>query len=275
MGNIQSVQTNLQFTLISNKLDAESLLKAAEAKDFYLEECHDNKSNALARRTLTYSPNTISLRDKNYANIYLEGIISVLPKRLVSDLDQVNVIQLMTSADGGMPHTRPDNIICYPDISQLFSRSTLIHELWHLHQRKYNELWIDVFKTLGWTIWKGKLPNHLETYRRYNPDTIDYPLFIYEDKWVPVPIFKDITKPIVSDVEIWFYNPEKEYHLKQVPNEIVSYFPDLPSSAYEHPREITAYMLAEPQKYLHSKAFKDLIRSIGEISIMSSENKYI
>jgi hypothetical protein len=272
MGNIDSKFGNLQFKIIPNKSDAQALLDTAENMDFYLAECHDDKSNSIARRNLTYSANMIALRDLNYANMYLEGSIQNLPKRLVSDLGIINVIQLMPTADGGMPHTRPNNIICYPDISQLFSRTTLIHELWHIHQRQYSELWINVFRSMGWNVWDGKLPTQLEKNRRYNPDTLDYPLFIFEGKWVPIPIFKDISNPKVSEVDIWFYNPEKEYHVKQIPNEISSYFPNLPPSAYEHPRELTAYMLSEPKQYSSSKAFRDLIGLIGEISIRTSDN---
>jgi hypothetical protein len=107
--------------------------------------------------------------------------------------------------------------------------------------------------------------------RRYNPDTIDCPFWSFNDEWVPVPVFKDITRPNVADVEIWFYNIIKQYHITRVPNEIATYFPNLPPSAYEHPREITAYMLSEPEKYVASLGLKHLIESIGQISIMDSK----
>jgi hypothetical protein len=178
----------------------------------------------------------------------------------------------MPSADGGMPHTRPQNIICYPDISQLFSKTTLIHELWHIHQRNYKDLWFKTFKRLGWVIWDGKLPDELEKARRFNPDTLDCPFWVFDSEWLPVPIFKNITQPNVSDVEIWFYNIKTHYHIKRVPGQIESYFPGLNPNAYEHPREITAYMLSEPEKHKNSQGFKHLIEYIGEISILPFEN---
>jgi hypothetical protein len=98
----------------------------------------------------------------------------------------------------------------------------------------------------------------------YNPEA---PLWIFDETWVPVPVFRDISRPNVADVEIWFYNPQKQYHSKTVPSEISSYYPNLPHSAYEHPRELSAYMLSEPEKYEDSKGFKDLIETIGVISI--------
>jgi len=272
MGNTSSSPHNLSFTLVCNKADALNLLNISEKKDFYLEECRDDTTNFKARINSSYSPNNISLRDKQYAESFLNGMASFLPGRLLSDLNNINIIQLMPSADGGMPHTRPNNIICFPDISQLFSITTLTHELWHCHQRIYNELWFKTFNKLGWTLWNGKLPEQLEKARRYNPDTLEWPFWLFNNKWVPIPIFRDITRPNVSQVDIWFYNPEKKYHITRVPPEIEEYFPNLPPSAYEHPREITAYMLSEPDKYRNSKGFTDLIESIGNISIVQKDS---
>lgn len=272
MGNSYSAPHNLQFVVITDKREAQRILDQAESEDFYLEECHDNKANSLARKNLTYVANSVSLRDNNYAVAYLDGSKDFLPSRLMNDLKEVKIIQLMPSADGGMPHTRPSNIICYPDLTQLFSRTTLIHELWHIHQRLFKDVWFKTFSRLGWKMWDGKLPENLENARRYNPDTLDCPLWIFDNEWVPVPIFKDITRPNVADVEIWFYNPIKQYHLQRVPESILSYFPNLPPSAYEHPREITAYMLSEPERYKGDNGFKHLLESIGQISIMPSQN---
>lgn len=269
MGNNISINHNLNFNVIKDKSYAQVLLDEAEREDFYLEECHDDKSNSLARKNLTYSANQISLRDHNYGVTYLDGTRDLLPIRLLNDLKEVKIIQLMPTADGGMPHTRPGGIICYPDISQLFSKTTLIHELWHIHQRTYKDLWFKTFKRMGWMMWDGKLPENLDKARRYNPDTLDCPFWIFEGEWIPIPIFKDISRPNVADVEIWFYNPVKQYHIKRVPESLQSYIPGLPPSAYEHPREITAYMLAEPDKYKQSLGFKHLVESIGEISIIT------
>lgn len=273
MGNSISIPHNLQFYVCFDKYEAQQLLDDAEHQDFYIEECHDDRANSLARKGLTYRANSMALRETNYATAFLDGTKDSLPIRLLTDLKVVKIIQLMPTADGGMPHTRPNDIICYPNISQLFSKTTLIHELWHIHQRNYKDMWFKTFKRLGWTMWNGNLPETLEKSRRYNPDTIDCPFWIFNDEWVPLPIFKDISRPNVSDVEIWFYNPQRQYHIKRVPDEISSYFPNLPPTAYEHPREITAYMLSEPNKYNQSQGFKHLIESIGEISIVVNKNE--
>jgi hypothetical protein len=127
MGNNVSMSDGLGFTIVYEKQGAQYYLDSAEKEDFYLEECHDDKANSLARKNLTYIANQISLRDYNYAKAYVENSINFLPVKLLDDLKDIKIIQLFPTADGGMPHTRPGNIICYPDISQLFSKTTLIH----------------------------------------------------------------------------------------------------------------------------------------------------
>jgi hypothetical protein len=136
-----------------------------------------------------------------------------------------------------------------------------------VHQRKYNDLWKEVFKGIGWVEWMGELPESLEKYRRYNPDTIDSPLWIFRGKWVPVPIFQDITHPKIGEVTMWFYNPHGEYHVTSTPSELALLYRGLPLSAYENPREITAYMLSEPNKYVYSSAFEELVKLVGHLSI--------
>jgi len=267
MGNTTSTTPNLTFRIISDKSEAEQLLTDAEKKDFYLEECFDHPSNAKARAKLSYRPNSFTVHEEHGATLYIDSAKQSLPKRLLTDLKVVYIVQLMPSADDGMPHTRPDNIICFPDISQLFSITTLKHELWHVHQRNFQELWLAVFERIGWKPWKGSLPDRLEQYRRLNPDTVDHPNWVFQDTWVPIPIFRDITRPGVSDVDICFYNVFEKYHTKKVPSELSFYFTGLPMIALEHPREITAYMLAEPEKYGHSKGFKDLIEQVGHLSL--------
>lgn len=267
MGNRTS-NTNFQINIIYDKKDAQSLLNKAERTDFYIEECHDDKANSLARKNLTYFANSMTVDEYTVATAHIEQLKALIPIRLLNDLKEVKIIQLMPTADGGMPHTRPGNIICYPDF-KLNSSTTLIHELWHIHQRLFEGLWSTTFNNMGWNMWKGKIPEQLDKARRYNPDTIDCPFWIFVDMWIPLPIFKDISKPNVSEVEIWFYNPILQHHVKRVPDELLIFYPDLPQAAYEHPRELSAYMLSEPNKYKNTKGFKRLIESIGEISIMS------
>lgn len=264
---VSSLTNNLECTIIFDKYYASALLAEAEQEDMYMEECLDHHLNAKARMKHSYQPNRMTEHEYQTAVTFLERSRPLLPKRLLDGLYKVNIIQLMPSADDGMPHTRPGDIICFPDISQLSSLSTLKHELWHIHQRNYFEFWRNAFLALGWKPWTGTLPTPLQEARRLNPDTIDSMDWVYRDTWVPIPVFRDITQPKVSDIEVWFYHVQGQYHTKEVPTELSSYFPQLPAVAYEHPREITAYMLAEPDKHSSSRGFQDLIAQIGHISL--------
>ena len=255
MGNTESSQQSLSFHFILHKEEANQFLQEAEQRDLYLAECRDNKANSKARQSSTYAANHVSFDDGQHYQQWLQDAIPALPSRLRSDLGSINIIPLMYSADGGMPHTRPYNMICVPHLKHLESMSTLTHELWHVHQRNYQSAWKTIFAKLGWTEWTGTLPPSLEENRRYNPDTIDSPLWIYQNKWVPLPIFTDISNPVLGNVDIWFYHADKKYHAKTIPPSLAMEFPDLPPSAYEHPRELTAYLLAEPRKYRSTSAW--------------------
>ena len=145
MGNSGSHPTPLYFTLISNKRAADILLREAEQKDMYLEECHDDRSNGLARKQMTYAANSISPQEAEQYRAVLHNILPQIPARLRMDLQEICILSLMPTADGGMPHTRPTNLICFPNLSQVSSLSTMIHELWHVHQRMYPAVWLAVF----------------------------------------------------------------------------------------------------------------------------------
>lgn len=268
-GNKVSTPTEIHFTIVTDKEEAQRLLQQAESVDLYLEECYRSKSNAKARLQLQYQPNRIAYRDLKFFEVILENARSQIPFRLKKDLREVKILQLMPSADGGMPHTRPGGIVCYPDVSRFFSTSTLIHELWHVHQRMYEELWNDVFFELGWKKWDGFLPSRLEDHRRFNPDTLQTPLWVFQDQWVPVPIFKDISQPRVDEVELWFYDVRSQYHRKTVPESLLHLFPNAPPSAYEHPRELCAYVLSEPDRYTGAPGFNILLKGVGQLSILS------
>lgn len=268
MGIKPSKEYSLFFTIITNKEEAQALLDSAEVMDRYREECFLNHTNAKARLDQGYRANRMSYRELKLFELIIENATPLLPRRLKEDLHEIRLVQLMPSADGGMPHTRPGNIICYPDLSRFLTISTLIHELWHIHQRIYDEEWNRIFEGIGWTIWKdGELPTPLENHRRYNPDTLRAPFYVYDQTWVPVPLFKDISKPILTETTVWFYNIHTRRHSTSIPDDLLKAFPSVPPSAYEHPRELTAYVLSEPQKYADSPGFRKLFQLVGYVSI--------
>jgi len=248
MGNTASIH----FRVLDKKEAVEKLI-VAERIDHYLQECHDDRLNSLARKGI-YQPNTIS-NPAHHTELF-NAVISQIPRQL-RDAGEIEIIQLMPSADGGMPHTRPPNLICYPELeSGVLSEhavQTLIHEVCHVHQRKFPLVWKTIFHALGWTEWNGTLPTRLDTHRRYNPDTIDTPLWSHS-LWLPIPVFRDGTNPALADVEIWWYHTVRGYHIKNVPEAIQ--IKRLHPSAYEHPREITAYIISDPNRYRDTKEFQ-------------------
>lgn len=266
MGIQSSKEYSLTLTIVINKEEAQTLLNAAEDSDRYREECISNSTNAKARFNQGYQANSMTYRELKIFEILLENAKPLVPRRLKQDLHEVKLVQLMPSADGGMPHTRPGNLICYSDLSR-FSISTLIHELWHVHQRLYEEEWNRIFQGMGWTIWEGELSPALDKHRRYNPDTLRAPLYAYNNEWVPVPVFKDISKPNLAETHIWFYNIHSKRHVTSVPEKLLHEFPSVPPSAYEHPRELTAYLLSDSDKYADSPGFRTLFRLVGYVSI--------
>jgi hypothetical protein len=137
----------------------------------------------------------------------------------------------------------------------------VVHELCHIHQRKFPGVWKTIFAALGWSVWNGRLPDKFDSCRRYNPDTIDRPLWIFGE-WAPIPVFRDCMNPVLGEVDIWFYHVNHEYHVKTVPEDMVIDL--LPPSAYEHPREITAYLISEPDRYRGTAAYK-IVRQFIDI----------
>ena len=267
MGNSTSHPSHLKFILINQKATATRLLQDAEDIDGYLDVCEQDRMNQLSRKRTIYAANSISPEDYLHYHSVLEQAIPHIPPRLRMDLKDISIVPLMPSADGGMPHTRPHSIIAVPQLQHLTDTGTIIHELWHIHQRTYKDSWTRIFALLGWTEWTGRLPAFLEVNRRINPDTMDAPLWAYQNTWVPVPVFRDVSQPNVSEVDIWFYHINDEYHLKKIPRVMVEYHPGLPQVAYEHPREIGAYLLSDPKKYPDSPVLRDMIGAVGKLSL--------
>ena len=246
--------------LVTERHAAEVLLRNAEAQDEYLTACAAHAANAPSRRT--YAANSIP---PNLVNHYQDRIKALrLPRRLL-DLPRIPIVTLMPSSDGGMPHSRP-NMVCIPRLELLESTETMIHELWHVHQRIYQAEWTIVFKSLGWKPYEGELPAGLERYRRINPDTVDSPLWIFEDTWVPVPLFRDVGASL-TEADVWFYHVKEGHRQRTVPPALAEAFPDLPASAYEHPRELAAYALSSPDQHGSSPGFMELISHLGHYAI--------
>lgn len=248
-------RSRLSFRILRDAEEAQRALDAAEAEDFYWEECQEDPLNRLARPA-GYRAAEMTDDEVRFFEVLLAGAEEVIPARL-RELGEVRIVALAEGleggryagryAEGGMPHTRPGSLIVYPDIWSSFQASTLVHELWHIHQRLHADWWRDVFQALEWQPWDGELPVMLERARRLNPDTVDAPLWVYQRTWVPVPVFRDVVRPVLGEADIWFYHVSLKYHVKTPPRAFAAW-DGLPMAAYEHPRELLAWVLSDPRR---------------------------
>lgn len=252
--------------------DAIFTLRYSEGIDHYLEYCQSSQSNYIARKDNVYAHYTINSADFNAYHNLFNTYIKHLPKRLLNDIHEIDIVILMPSADNGFPHTRPTKAVCFPKSGLLPSLKTFNHELWHIHQRLYKPLWEKIYTdTWKFTPYdKNKIPDDLRKQIRLNPDTMYYDLYSWRDEWVPLPIFVSPTQPKMNECEIWFWNTRTHRVKHSIPDAWESYFGGklLPSSAHEHPNELSAYMLSELKADgIIPQAFKDLLKSVGITSI--------
>jgi hypothetical protein len=218
-------------------------LVSADQQDNYRTACTQDRANILSRETMNYSANRLSLAE---ADVLTERIQTFTIPEPLHTLNPT-VVALMPSADGGMPHTRAPNIICLPQSAAALTNETFVHELWHLHQRSHYSTWTRFFRE-KWNFvpFEGKLPPHLKGVVRFNPDTMQDPLWIWNQEWVPICVFLNPVTPSLKYTSIWFYNVKSRIHWRQPPRELAAFFSSsLTPSAYEHPCETAAYMLAD------------------------------
>jgi hypothetical protein len=223
--------------------DARQALFEAEQKDQYRLKCQTDRLNAVARAGQAY----VAAKQSETERVRCEEHIRGLPLPSAFErLGSIRVVYLMPSADGGMPHTRPSNVICLPMSPSLVSAETMQHELWHIHQRTFPDRWRRFLRE-RWDFvpYNGGLPEKFNGMLRHNPDTLEQPLWLWRGEWVPVCLFTNPTTPTLSDTAVWFYNTKRGSYVTAVPAEMHHFFGDgLPPVAYEHPYELAAYLLA-------------------------------
>lgn len=245
-------------------------LQYAESKDKYSTLCNQSPSNAEAREGMNYTAASLNTADSDMLAKLFHQYAAYVPPRLLHDLDDVNIAMLMPSADDGFPHTRPDSLICFPQSAALPTLQTFIHELWHIHQRKYPDTWKKLYTTVwGFKEWRGEreLPMELMRQIRINPDTLLAGLYCWRDEWVPLPIFTTPSRPHMKECAIWFWNTRTKRWRHGPPDAWNAYFSSarISLSANEHPHELSAYMLSTLGHDMRSPpAFAALVEAIGK-----------
>ena len=236
---------DIKKPIILNINDALIQLNNAEQIDNYINKCNTSWSNKMARMNNKYEPYEEILQ-----NPTTNEILNFLPKWIPKN---TQIVILNKNAENGMPHTRP-NTICLPctSASNITNISTIFHESIHIHQRKLPKIWQLVYKN-AWKMnkWDGVLPDILEKYRRYNPDTIMDGLYVWNDKWVVVPIYLRKDKPELNNIRLYFYNIKTDEIIPYIPNDWIDFFgKELGIAEQEHPNEMAAYSL---QNYFYNK----------------------
>ena len=229
---------------VLDQVAAADILSRAELVDNYRGSCAACRLNATARAGQDYSA-----RPPSTDTVPFLAAIESFPAWLRDYLPPILYIAfLANSADGGMPHTRPQNIVCLP---QYFNpegaagRETFMHECVHIHQRTYPDIWDRIYRTVfHMEPYRGPLPDALETRRRYNPDTSAEPLYMWRSRWVAVPAFSRPEQPQLGAVKILYYNVKTGAWQAFMPPEMVAEFGDLSVAQAEHPAELAAYLLS-------------------------------
>ena len=208
-----------------SKEEASQALAAANKKDYFFDEVDHDELNKKARASLLYLP--------------MEG-----PEYVYKGPElkyDVKLIWMHPTAEGGMPHTRPPNLICMPIYypSDKFYK-TLVHELVHVDQRVRIRQWIDWCVQNGWLmIDKEEIPERWLRRCRLNPDTIDYRFWAYQGRWVPLPMYEREDRPNIREVRVKWWDRKTGELLLDPPAEVRDHIRGIDNP--EHPFEIAAY----------------------------------
>jgi hypothetical protein len=210
---------------------------------------------------------------------------------------KIYIINLQFSADAGMPHTRPlpgnVGLICIPGglRGAEWEKRILIREIVHIFQRLFDKFWLRVYKKyLHMEPYLGAIPEKYLKALRHNPNTLpmnfevtntvflfsrsirenvqNSMVYKYKEKWVPLCIFNDITNPDMGSTRIVYLNAENGIVYDELPSELVNddIFDDsrITSTMREHPNELVAWVLAEPERFSDTSVYEisDLFATI-------------
>jgi hypothetical protein len=227
--------------------EAKEALEQAEAQDNYRWKCASCAANTAARRLMDYSPRAPEA-DLQYKMMVAGEAMPVWLKRGMPV--RLRVATLANSADGGMPHTRPGALVCLPQYFQLdgaIGQTTFTHECIHVHQREHaaawNRLYADVW---GMEPYDGEIPAEIGGRRRFNPDTLWAGLYMWQRRWVAVPVYNRPDSPKLGAIKVVWYNVESGEWQSFAPPEFEADFGALTASEQEHPNELAAYWLSQP-----------------------------
>ena len=208
--------------------EAQTRLDLAEAQDGFFARVKRSTVNRLARRNCTYEAwNDQSLATKAAA--------------LLDPEDQVDIVILDPSAEGGMPHTRP-GLICFPAYypeSKL--ADTLKHEMVHISQKRQATLWESRAAMEGWSpVRPGIIPDFWASRLRLNPDTYGT-LYAWKGRYIPLPVYIREDKPALREIQVRWFDIEQGIVNTSPPSSFTQVYGNLGAAQAEHPYELWAY----------------------------------
>jgi hypothetical protein len=240
----------IQFNILSAST-AHDILEDAETRDEYRESVNESELNRRARGNVDWDPID---PPEHWAHFLSKAEFPEWTRNLV-----INIICAPTDAEGGMPHTRPNFIICIPhNYSSDFHtfHKMIVHEIAHILQRIYYDQFMKFIKEeWGYRLMTReefeKLPEHILVRRRMNPDTFACPYLIWKDKWVPLIIFNEHHNgPRLNSVYLLWWNIRTGNGTTETPYVWKEYFGKVSQS--EHPFEMMAWYMSDDD--LHSEA---------------------
>jgi hypothetical protein len=213
---------------------AQILLDKAENIDSYVRACKDSATNAKARIFCQYTP-------------WNDQTLAATAGQFIPVSKGVQVVILSPSAEGGMPHTRPQSLICLPAyFPEERLKDTLTHELVHIDQRKNAAAWRDHLAAEGWTPattaeispeWLGRV--------RINPDTYHAQFWQWRGRYIPLPLFEREDKPELREISVRWWDKQEQRLNSSPPASFTQKYGSLGPSSIEHPYELYAYHLDE------------------------------
>ena len=197
----------------------------AESYDNFFHKIQADPVNSLARQNLSY----VAMKQDTQPYLLNTEIVTMHP-----------------TAEAGLPHTRPPNLICmpmyYPE-SRL--KETLQHELIHIDQRRRKYVWNDFFEREGWKyVEEEDIPERWLQRCRMNPDTIDERFWAWKGRHIPLPLYEREDKPDLRQCVVQWYDKVTGIRQTEAPRSFQERFGSMPSQP-EHPRELAAVELAK------------------------------
>jgi hypothetical protein len=213
-------------------------LQRADEEDKYQTRCKTDSLNAKAREKCVYLP----WHDQSDA------------KKINTSLEEqsffTHCIIMNPSADGGMPHTRAGGLICIPAYWPRASlEETIRHELVHVHQKQYPDVWREKLIEDGWGLVsevdaKKEIPEDTLRRCRLNPDTLDARFAAWAGRWIPLPLFEREDKPNLKEIQVRWWDRQEQRLLLSPPTSFTQKYGSGKSNAQlEHPFELYAYLI--------------------------------